>query len=284
MANDLPTVCVEERIKAGDFTAELVTYRWRGGGYVQMRPSAFTIFMRFPEKDEDQSSDSTWRIGEHKPAKVGICNVSPSGVSVEVNVPPGLRRAVSCSCEDETFARIAGVSPTWFDVDFPTKFILHSERPRRMLGAIGRELKTPGFGREVAIEGYMLILLTEFGRVVRGGSQEASTGRLSAGQVKRLLEYIEENIDGNLGMMELANQVGISVRSLSRLFKASVGVTIRDYVAFARIQRVQTLLRETKLPLKTIAHRAGLKNGNYLSAAFSRQHGLSPSEYRAQWK
>ncbi|MND01751.1 HTH-type transcriptional activator RhaR [compost metagenome] len=45
---------------------------------------------------------------------------------------------------------------------------------------------------------------------------------------------------------------------------------------------MQELLLHSDLPLKAIAARAGVSSANYLSAAFIRSMGMSPSDYRRQ--
>jgi transcriptional regulator GlxA family with amidase domain len=105
---------------------------------------------------------------------------------------------------------------------------------------------------------------------------------LGRDQISRIKEMIHARLHDGLTIAGLANQMGISRRHLGRLFKAATGTTLQDYVAAARLARVQELLLHSDLPLKTIAARAGVSSANYLSAAFIRSMGVSPSDYRRQ--
>ena len=49
-----------------------------------------------------------------------------------------------------------------------------------------------------------------------------------------------------------------------------------------QLERVRSLLSETELNLSIIAERAGFNHVEYMSVAFKREFGVSPSVYRSE--
>src|SRR5690606_21160387 len=78
----------------------------------------------------------------------------------------------------------------------------------------------------------------------------------------------------------LAQAVGIGPRQLSEQFRNSTGMTLRSYVAQARIRYAQTLLLDERILAKQVAYRSGFQDAASFAAAFRRSTGLTPSEFR----
>lgn len=80
----------------------------------------------------------------------------------------------------------------------------------------------------------------------------------------------------------LAARTGVSRANLARRFTALVGLPPMTFLRERRLTLAADLLREPDATLATVADRIGFANAFALSAAFKRQHGISPSEYRAR--
>ncbi|MFI9175806.1 AraC family transcriptional regulator [Streptomyces lincolnensis] len=78
----------------------------------------------------------------------------------------------------------------------------------------------------------------------------------------------------------LAAKTGVSRANLSRRFTALVGQPPMAHLRHQRLALAADLLREPDATLATVAERVGFANAFALSAAFKREHGISPSEYR----
>lgn len=92
--------------------------------------------------------------------------------------------------------------------------------------------------------------------------------------------FIEQNGFGELSMLELAAELGISPVQLSRRFSKSEGMNPSYYLAQLRLEKVKELLMDTDLPLEKIAVACGYSNGFYLSRVFTKALKTSPSAYR----
>ena len=105
---------------------------------------------------------------------------------------------------------------------------------------------------------------------------------LSGWKMRRVIDYIEDNLDGDLSLQAMAAEVDISPLYLARAFKSAVGQSPHQYVLARRIERAKELLRNTDLPVVDVALSSGFSSQSHLSHWFIRQVGVSPAVYRRQ--
>jgi LacI family transcriptional regulator len=77
-----------------------------------------------------------------------------------------------------------------------------------------------------------------------------------------------------------ATKLGISRRTLERLFTRHVGHSPAAEISRVRLERARELLAETDLPLGTIARRVGLTHVETLHRVFKKRFGATPGGYR----
>ncbi len=120
----------------------------------------------------------------------------------------------------------------------------------------------------------------------RGGPKAAESvprGKLPRWQVKRLITYIEENLDRPITSENLTALTGISTGHFFRTFKATFGQTPLAYIASRRVERAQKLMLTTSHPLSQIALDCGLCDQSHLTRLFRRLVGTTPSEWRREY-
>ena len=105
---------------------------------------------------------------------------------------------------------------------------------------------------------------------------------LSGWKMRRVIEYIEDNLEGDLSLQAMAAEVDISPLYLARAFKSAVGQSPHQYVLARRIERAKELLRNTDLTVVDVALSSGFSSQSHLSHWFIRQVGVSPAVYRRQ--
>lgn len=105
-------------------------------------------------------------------------------------------------------------------------------------------------------------------------------GGLTKKNLKDVIDYIHDHYQEDLGLAELANQTGFSVRYFSELFRISTGYSPFDYLLKFRLSKASELLLTTKLPVFDVALRTGFSSPNNFSRAFRRHYSVSPSKYR----
>lgn len=105
-------------------------------------------------------------------------------------------------------------------------------------------------------------------------------GGLPKYKLRRVQDYIQENLSQELRLEELATIAQISTYHFCYLFKQSVGTSPHQYIVQQRIKKAQHLLRETNLRVSEIALEVGYQSCSHFSALFKRHTGGSPGKYR----
>jgi AraC family transcriptional regulator len=106
-------------------------------------------------------------------------------------------------------------------------------------------------------------------------------GGLPPRRLKRVLEYIEENLGGSIDLRQLANLSGVSPRHFERAFRQSLDIPPYAYVLERRLHIARHLLvTKSGVTIGEIAMQLGFNSASHLSSAFRRRIGCSPSEYR----
>ena len=96
----------------------------------------------------------------------------------------------------------------------------------------------------------------------------------------RLFEFIEENLHRNLGLEELAKQVGYGRGHFLKTFRAAAGTSPHQYLLDRRVERAKAMLKKTRTPLVEIATACGFSSQSHFSNEFRRRVGISPGRYR----
>jgi AraC family transcriptional regulator len=96
----------------------------------------------------------------------------------------------------------------------------------------------------------------------------------------RLFEFIEANLHRNLGLEELALQVGYGRGHFLKTFRATTGTSPHQYLLDRRVERAKALLRKRSTPLVEIATACGFSSQSHFTSEFRRRVGVSPARYR----
>jgi AraC family transcriptional regulator len=149
-----------------------------------------------------------------------------------------------------------------------------------LLARMVREVRYPGFASDILVEAAATQAAVELARVFKASYRPAPlrTGRLSARQLALINELVREL--GQVELSALASRCNLSVRSLTRNYRATTGHTIGDLVADVRLGRAKQLLADLTLPIKLVAHRVGFSRVSTFSTAFRRATGVTPSTFR----
>jgi AraC family transcriptional regulator len=98
--------------------------------------------------------------------------------------------------------------------------------------------------------------------------------------LRRVIEYIQNNITADLSLAELAAVAGVSPSHFQLLFKQSVGLPVHRYIIHRRVDRAIALLRVGTLSVSELALEAGFANQSHLARCMRRVAGMTPSDVR----
>jgi AraC family transcriptional regulator len=122
-------------------------------------------------------------------------------------------------------------------------------------------------------------LLTRYG--VHRVTPQVFKGGLPGRRLKRVLDYIADNLDENISLSQLAAIAGMSPHYFSALFKRSTGRAPHQYVLLQRIERAKQGLRDPKHSIIDAGLDAGFQNPSHFARVFRKVVGTTPSSFRA---
>jgi AraC family transcriptional regulator len=159
---------------------------------------------------------------------------------------------------------------------------IHDRDLREILCLLGREIAAGNPCGKLYSDALAYSLLA---RMLSLSSQPArpffsTSSGLSTRAQRRIFEYIEANLQRNVGLQELADLVGYSRGHFLRMFRAGTGATPHWYLTERRVERAKTLLAGGRLALTDIAASCGFSSQSHLSTEFRRRTGMSPAKYR----
>lgn len=99
-------------------------------------------------------------------------------------------------------------------------------------------------------------------------------------RVELAKRYINDNIEQNLSVADVAAYCYIGEKQLTRLFLASEGVAVGEYIRKKKTARIEQLLADRNLSLEEISSIMNFNNEYYFNAFFKKNYGMPPGEYR----
>lgn len=107
-------------------------------------------------------------------------------------------------------------------------------------------------------------------------------GGLSTAKLKHLVTHIEDNLESDLSLNELASVAAMSVSHLKTLFRRSTGVPVHQYVLRRRVERAKLLLQEEDLSITQVAFATGFAHQSHLARHMRKILGTTPATLRRQ--
>ena len=105
-------------------------------------------------------------------------------------------------------------------------------------------------------------------------------GGIAPAQMRRTLEYIEENLQ-SLTIKSIAAEVDLSPFHFGREFKRVTGETPWSFVISRRVARALKLLGNQALPVAFVARAVGFADARHLNHRMMQRLGCSPTQVRS---
>jgi AraC family transcriptional regulator len=104
--------------------------------------------------------------------------------------------------------------------------------------------------------------------------------RLAPWQVKRVTEYMRDQLPRQIELKELSSLIGQSQWHFCRAFKATTGISPYQWQLEERIKLVQRLLLNSDTPLEAVAEATGFNDSMHLIRTFKKRSGQTPGAWR----
>ena len=112
--------------------------------------------------------------------------------------------------------------------------------------------------------------------------QSKSRGKRVEGRIIRSIQLMQESVNQNLALEDLAKKAGLSVPHYCLLFKQHTGTTPLRFFTRLRLQRACELMLDPDKNLMTIAYELGFSDPFYFGRVFKKMMGMTASAYRKQ--
>ncbi|GBG11195.1 AraC family transcriptional regulator [Paenibacillus agaridevorans] len=136
---------------------------------------------------------------------------------------------------------------------------------------------------ETIEDGYQLIV-ESVKEIIDKDGDDALQARNSA-IITSVTDFIAGNYyEPNLSQDQLAAQMKISSRRLSRIFRDGMQLSIPEYINEVRLNKATEWLEKTELSIHQVISKIGIENETYFYAIFKKKFGVTPREYALQKK
>ncbi|MBA1274497.1 helix-turn-helix domain-containing protein [Stutzerimonas azotifigens] len=119
-------------------------------------------------------------------------------------------------------------------------------------------------------------------RMGRTEAEETGRGRLGRPLLRRLADYIDTRIEGSISLTALARIAEMPVDTFARHFKAETGMAPYTFVIRRRVHCAENLLRNSTMPIASMALELGFSSQSHFTSTFKRITGTTPNAYRQQ--
>lgn len=152
----------------------------------------------------------------------------------------------------------------------------------RGLAELGQEAVTPDNLFDLFAEGWANQALAHMARLSRGteSPKPVSRGGLPALKLRRIEQFVLENLGEQISLSALSDIAGLSKRHFLRAFQESTGTSPHRYVQALRIEAAKHRLSESDESVTSIGLSSGFSHGQHFSSSFRQATGVSPSVFR----
>lgn len=204
----------------------------------------------------------------------------PPGHTLRSGAASGRQRSLDCTLSTDMIDGLLSRRPDWTESALAEGLAINGSDVEWLLLRIYREIRQPGFGTAIVVDSLVqalaVALIRRFG-LAEGTPRTRHAGGLAPWRLRRIHERVAADRPApKLG--ELATLCDMSIRHLTRAFRAETGQTIAAYVQQATAERARAMLIGSDRSMEEIAGRLGFANATSFAYAFRRATGLRPSE------
>ncbi len=211
----------------------------------------------------------------------------PPGEALKAESGVGRPRSLKCHLSANAVREWLHGDLEWTASRLKASLNVASPVVRTTLLQLADEIRNPGFSSEIFCESLFVQLAVSLHRYyiniapsVTPSEAPLESGKLCPWRLKLINERIEDEAHAPT-LLELSKLCKLSVRQLSRAFRASCGLTIGKYVAERRFDRAKCLLRSGS-SVKSVAYTLGFASPSAFCHAFRTRMAISPEQYRKQ--
>ena len=110
--------------------------------------------------------------------------------------------------------------------------------------------------------------------------EKSYSGGLSGSKLRRVTDFINDNLEQDLTLTEIARIAGLSHFHFARAFRKTMGITPQQYITNRRIEKAKELLAKSDLPIVEVGFQSGFKNQSHFTTLFRKFTSFTPRIWR----
>jgi AraC family transcriptional regulator len=206
--------------------------------------------------------------------------------------PPGLRLSARRDGSGEVTviffdqAVIGEIARAATGVDNPEvlpQYAIQDPLARALGDGLDAELNAEHPGPRIYAESLGAALAAHiFAKYTDPASRELSHSTLNRAQLRRSVEYINEHLDQDVSLAQLADVANMSKYHFAKSFRQAMGIAPHQYLVKLRVEKARKLLANDRFSVEEVANAVGYADKGHFAAQFSKVTGTTPHRYRAR--
>lgn len=275
--NDVMTIEAELRVPVA--TAQLVRFHFAEPADNLFCEDRYQLDLCLTPRPRNARACYPERWGRDRFERIGHVFLVPPGEAMLARSDDcGQQSSIICQLHPEAMRAWLGRDLEWDARRLMAGLDIREANIRSLLLRLAEEARAPGFASDVLVELIAKQLGIELTRYWSAVHDDAPVRGLAPWRLRLVDERLREESKAPT-LAELAALCGLSVRQLTRGFRASHGCSIGEYVENSRVEHARRLLAADH-SVKAIAYSLGFASPSGFCFAFRRVTGETPREYR----
>jgi len=102
-------------------------------------------------------------------------------------------------------------------------------------------------------------------------------------QVTKCMEYVYDHLHEKLMVSDIAEELGLSVQYLSKLFRTETGLTLNRYILKKKIDAACQMLKYSQYEAVDVGNFLAFSSHSHFIQKFREETGLTPKQYREKY-
>ncbi|MFA7555028.1 MAG: AraC family transcriptional regulator [Spongiibacteraceae bacterium] len=266
--------------KAYDIQVHDLEWMSYGSGLLTPQASCFLELVFKCDSSWEGSYSATPNKNSFK--NIGALVFAPPQTTLHCQWDKGSQQTIGCMFNINNLSALHGLDWDWSAIDLEHTFDIQNPFIVAAMRRLAEEAITPSFASELQTEYTLVLLALELRRHFLSAlkAPKITLSKLSHHQISLINELIDSSTGAGPSLDDFAEACNIPARQLSILFKNMTGVTLRHYVANTRLKKAKHILSNRHLMIKQVAYQCGFKSATAFSAAFRKETGVTPLEFR----
>ncbi len=221
------------------------------------------------------------RWSPHRFERLGNVFLVPAGESMQARSDGNISQAsILCHLHPEPIRKWFDGDLQWTDRRLGSSLDIPDATIRSLLLRLAAELRHPGFASPTLVELIAAQLAIEVSRYCASITEHTGCRGLAPWRLRLIDERLQE-VRLAPTLTDLADLCQLSVRQLTRGFRASRGCSIGDHVAASQLDHAKRLLASDQ-SVKAVSYSLGFASPSAFCFAFRRAAGQTPRQYRQE--